>query len=302
MTSAPVLVSCSVVSYGTPPDKIERLLQGVAGSWPRLLSYLIENSATDSLHELAPRYQAQYWHQPDNPGFGRSHNRAMRAAMEAGSLYHFVLNPDIYFPLDTFARLLAYMESHPDVALLGPRVCFPDGRLQPLCKLLPGPVELAVRRFLPWLHRRGGRQRAYEMHATGYARIMDVPAMSGCFMLIRSEALARSGLFDERFFLYFEDVDLSRRLGRVGRTVFYPHVTIVHEYGRGSYHNWRLLWHHVVSALRYFNKWGWSDPERRRINAAALAGILPGEDEPACQLSGESGGVDAGDRRAARKK
>jgi hypothetical protein len=295
MSPAPVLVSCSVVSYGTPPAKIERLLQGVAGSRPQLLSYLIENSATDSLRELASRYRAQYWHQPDNPGFGRSHNRAMRAAMEAGSRHHFVLNPDIYFPLDTFGRLVAYMESHPDVVLLGPRVCFPDGRLQPLCKLLPDPLKLAVRRFLPWLHRSAGHQHAYEMHATGYTRIMDVPAMSGCFMLIRTDALARSGLFDERFFLYFEDVDLSRRLGRVGRTVFYPHVTILHEYGRGSYHDWRLLWHHLVSAVRYFNKWGWwFDPERRRINTAALDGMLLGE--------GESRVVDAGEARAIRKE
>jgi hypothetical protein len=277
MTRAPVLASCSVVSYASPPEQIERLLQGVAGGWPSMLPYLIENSATDALRDLAPRYRALYWHQPDNPGYGRSHNRAMRAAIDAGSRYHFVLNPDIQVAPDAVARLLAYMEGHPDVVLLGPRVCFPDGRLQPLCKLLPDPVGLAVRRFLPRLHRRSGSQCAYEMHASGYGRIMDVPSLSGCFMLIRTEALAAAGMFDERFFLYFEDVDLSRRLGRIGRTVFYPHVTVVHDYGRGSYHDWRLFRHHMVSAVRYFNKWGWwQDPERRRINAAARDALLPG--------------------------
>ncbi|MGX9217308.1 glycosyltransferase [Massilia varians] len=274
MTRAPVLASCSVVAYANPPEQIERLLRGVSGSWPRLLTYLIENSPEDSLRSLAPRYQALYWHQPDNPGFGRSHNRAMRAAMEAGSRYHFVLNPDIYFSEDSFSRLLAYMESQADVAMLSPRICFPDGRLQPLCKLLPAPIGLAPRRFLPWLHRCTGLQRDYEMHASGYDRIMDVPVLSGCFMLIRTDALARAGLFDKRFFLYFEDVDLSRRLARVGRTVFYPHVTVMHEYGRGSYRDWRLLCHHSASAVRYFNKWGWwFDEERERVNARALGSI-----------------------------
>lgn len=280
---APLLASCSVVSFASPPDQIERVLQSVDSGWPSMLTYLIENGTTDSLRSLAPRYRALYWHQPDNPGYGRSHNRAMHAAIEAGSRYHFVLNPDIQVAPDAVARLLAFMEEHPDVALLAPRVCFPDGRLQPLCKLLPDPAGLALRRFLPRLHRWWGSQSAYEMHASGYARIMDVPALSGCFMLIRTEALAAAGMFDERFFLYFEDVDLSRRLRRVGRTVFYPHVTIVHDYGRGSYHDWRLFWHHVVSAVRYFNKWGWCfDGERRRINAAARKGLRAGE-----------GGIDA---------
>ena len=166
MTRAPVLASCSVVAYANPPQQIERLLRGVSGSWPRLLTYLIENSPEDSLRSLAPRYQALYWHQPDNPGFGRSHNRAMRAAMEAGSRYHFVLNPDIHFSEECFPRLLAYMESQADVAMLSPRICSPDGRLQPLCKLLPAPVGLATRRFLPWLHRRSCASASPSSRAT----------------------------------------------------------------------------------------------------------------------------------------
>jgi GT2 family glycosyltransferase len=173
------------------------------------------------------------------------------------------------------------MDQHPDVGLLAPRVHYPDGRLQPLCKLLPHPLELAVRRFLPLLHRSSGRLARYELHATGYSRVMDVPALSGCFMLMRVETVLRAGLFDERFFLYFEDVDLSRRVGRIARTVFVPHVAIVHDYARGSYRNWRLLWHHLVSATRYFNKWGWlRDAERDRINARALRASDPVRGRP----------------------
>jgi GT2 family glycosyltransferase len=150
-------------------------------------------------------------------------------------------------------------------------VHYPDGRLQPLCKLLPHPLELLVRRFFPLLHRSSGRLARYELHGSGYSRVMDVPALSGCFLLMRIETVQRTGLFDERYFLYFEDVDLSRRVGRIARTVFVPHVAVVHDYARGSYREWRLLWHHLVSAARYFNKWGWlRDPERSRVNARTL--------------------------------
>jgi GT2 family glycosyltransferase len=115
---------------------------------------------------------------------------------------------------------------------------------------------------------------------------MDVPALSGCFMLMRMDAVLRAGLFDERYFLYFEDVDLSRRVGRIARTVFVPHVSIVHDYAKGSYRDWRLLWHHLVAATRYFNKWGWlRDEERDQVNAHALraAGLARGRPRGAGQ-------------------
>jgi GT2 family glycosyltransferase len=281
-------VRCSIVCYLSRHDQVERLLASVTTARPDLLVYLVDNSPTDTFRSLAGRFGVRYHHQPHNPGYARAHNWALRDAIAAGSAYHFVLNPDIQIPLDGIGKLLAYMEQHPDVGLLAPRVHYPDGRLQPLCKLLPHPVELLVRRFFPLLHRSSGRLARYELHASGYSRVMDVPALSGCFMLMRVETLARAGLFDERFFLYFEDVDLSRRIGRIARTVFVPHVAVVHDYARGSYRDWRLLWHHLVSAGRYFNKWGWlRDAERDRVNARTLraAGLARG---------GEHGGSPAG--------
>jgi len=279
MNAAAVAASCCIVCYHSRPDQVERLLASVAAARTRMLVYVVDNSRTDALRGLAERFGAHYRHQPDNPGYARAHNWALAAAAEAGSPYHFVLNPDIQLPLDGIHKMLAYMDQHPDVGLLAPRVQYPDGRLQPLCKLLPHPVELAVRRFFPLLHRSSGRLARYELHGSGYNRVMEVPALSGCFLLMRVETVLRAGLFDERFFLYFEDVDLSRRVGRIARTVFVPHVSIVHDYERGSYRNGRLLWHHLVSAARYFNKWGWlRDEERDRVNARTLraAGLVRG--------------------------
>jgi len=266
--------SCAIVSYRHGADEIAPLLESLSRCAPRPLLYLVDNSPTPALALVAARHQAVYRHQPHNPGFASAHNCAMRAALEQGSAYHFVINPDIRVRPEVLPRMLDYMEQHRDVGLLAPRVHYPDGRLQPLCKLLPEPVELAVRRFLPWLHRSCGARARYEMHASGYDHVMDVPVLSGCFLLLRCETLRRVGLFDERFFLYFEDVDLSRRIGRVARTVYLPEVHVEHGYARASYRNLRLLWHHIVSAIRYFNKWGWlDDPERARVNDDAVRGL-----------------------------
>lgn len=264
-------VSCCIVCYHNRPEQIERLLASVTMARPDMRIYLVDNSRTDALRELAERFGVHYRHQPDNPGYARAHNWALRTAAAAGHTYHFVLNPGVQMPLDGIGKLLGYMEQHPDVGLVAPRVHFPDGRLQPLCRLLPHPLELLVRRFAPLLHRSSGRRARYELHGSGYTRVMDVPALSGCFMLMRLDTVMRAGMFDERFFLYFEDVDLSRRVGRIARTVFVPHVSIVHDDTRRSYRDWRLLWHQLVSAARYFNKWGWlRDEERDLVNARAL--------------------------------
>ncbi|CAH0212783.1 N-acetylglucosaminyl-diphospho-decaprenol L-rhamnosyltransferase [Massilia sp. Bi118] len=267
--------SCAIVCRRQRPEQVERLLAGITTGRPGLLVYLIEQGPVDTLRALAGRFGAHYRHQRENPGHARTHNLALREAIAAGSAYHFILNPEIQIPLDGIGKLLAYMEQHPDVGLLAPRVHYPDGRLRPLCKLLPHPLELLVRRFFPLLHRSSGRLARYELHGSGYTRVMDVPALSGCFLLMRLETVQRVGLFDERFFQYFEDVDLSRRVGRIARTVFVPHVAVVHEDG-SSYRDWPMLWHRLVSGARYFNKWGWlRDAERARVNARALRAANP---------------------------
>lgn len=271
MTSPPPPASCSVVCYDNPAQQLDRVLASVTASLPSIRPYVVDNSARPTLAPVARRHGAHYRHLPHNPGYGSGHNHAIGDALAHGSAYHFVLNPDIYIAAGDLAAMLAFMERHPDVGLLSPRVHYPDGRLQTLCKLLPNPADMLLRRLLPALHRSSARQARYELHQSGYDHLMEVPVLSGCFLLMRADVVRRVGLFDERFFLYFEDVDLSRRVGRVARNMYFPHVRIVHDYARSSYRRPRLLWHHMVSALRYFNKWGWFlDAERVRVNRRAL--------------------------------
>ena len=103
------------------------------------------------------------------------------------------------------------------------------------------------------------------MQWTGYNNIIEVPILSGCFMMLRCEVIKHIGGFDERFFMYAEDVDLCRRIGEVSKTIFYPYISIYHEYAKGSYSNKKMLMMHIRSMTKYFNKWGWIFDKKRHI-------------------------------------
>lgn len=267
-------VSCSIVCYHNAPEQVRNVLDCVVSSNMDATLIVIDNSRDSSLSGIVEQYGARYFHLPRNSGFGAAHNVAIRMALEQGIDYHLVLNPDISFNQHVIPALVDYMEQHSDIGLVMPNVYYPDGQQQFLCKLLPNPVDLMIRRFFPIFYRVSGRLAWYEMHHSGYDKIMDVPALSGCFMLMRCAILRGAGIFDERFFMYLEDVDLSRRIGRLSRTVYFPYVSVIHDYGKGSYKSLKLLYYHARSAIQYFNKWGWfSDVEKETINRTAIQKI-----------------------------
>lgn len=235
--------------------------------------YLIDNSpAPTSPESLDSRIT--YRHNPYNMGYGAAHNIAIRESIYDNVPFHLVINPDIILTPEALETMLQFIAQHPEVGSLMPKVTYPDGRLQYLCKLLPSPIDVFGRRFLPskWMHRRNSR---YEMQASGYDRLMNIPYLSGCFMLLRTQAVQQARLFDERFFMYPEDMDLTRRIHRDYLTVYFPHATIIHNHAQASYKSLKMLWIHVVNMCRYFNKWGWfCDQERILFNQTAIREYL----------------------------
>lgn len=232
--------------------------------------YWVDNSPVQT--EVLPRQSAQvhYIFNGKNLGYGAAHNIAIRESIYDDIPFHLVINPDIIITSETLPTLLQFMQQYPEVGIVAPKVTYPNGELQYLCKLLPTPWNVFGRRFLPqkWMQKSNER---YELRHTGYNRPMNVPYLSGCFMLLRTEAVRKVRLFDERFFMYPEDIDLTRRIHRDYLTVFYPKTTIIHKHEKASYHSPKMLWVHIVNMCRYFNKWGWfCDPERKRINQQAL--------------------------------
>jgi GT2 family glycosyltransferase len=184
-----------------------------------------------------------------------------------------VLNPDVHFGCGVLEGLLSFARSRPDVGLVMPKVLNPDGSIQHLCKRLPAPSDLIIRRFLPSVFKSlvGNRLIQYEFRDQDYESVLSVPVLSGCFMMLSRAALSEVGIFDERYFMYMEDVDLCRRMHQRYKTIYFPRVAIYHGYEKGSYRSVRLMMRHIVSALRYFQKWGWfSDEERIVINQKAI--------------------------------
>ncbi len=258
------MLNASIVLYNHSLSEIAPLVQCLRKSKIVSQVYLIDNSPQEQISFKS--LDAIYQYTGKNLGYGAAHNMAINQTLAQGFPYHLVINPDISFDPDILSEIEEFMNNNSDIGLLMPQILYPTGEIQYLCKLIPTPFDLIVRRFLPksWTKK---QTEKFELRASGYNQIMNVPYLSGCFMFLRSEALKQVGLFDERFFMYPEDIDLTRRIHRRFKTVFYPNVSIVHHHAKESYMNGRLLFVHIYNMIKYFNKWGWIfDKERRKIN------------------------------------
>lgn len=201
-----------------------------------------------------------------NIGYGRGHNIAL-AASKGKCRYNVVMNTDLKTNGDVIGGMVAFMDKHLDAGLAMPRVCYPDGSLQRLCRLLPDPTDMIARRIMHRTEWGQARNRRYEFHNWNYDSVAEFPFLSGCFMILRREVLDRIGYFDERYFLYAEDLDLSRRINAVSRTLYNPSETVIHEYRSQARPSLKRMRYAAVSLSQYFSKWGWiRDRERDRVN------------------------------------
>ena len=278
------MITASIVTYNNNLLDLEGILRSLLISPVRKL-WIIDHSDTfmgleDELREYKRRDDVYLQHEGRgfkmeyikelNTGYGCGHNVALRKALEEGSRYHLVVNPDVWFGSEVIPALWRLMEEDETVAQVMPKVLFLNGSVQCLAKLLPTPVDLFCRFFLP-AKLFTKRNERFELQHSGYDKEMNVPFLSGCFMFFRMSALESEGLFDERFFMYMEDVDITRRLHVKYKTLFYPSVSIYHRFSRLSYHKWSLSVEHMISVVKYFNKWGWFyDRGRRHFNKRLL--------------------------------
>ena len=257
----------SIVTYKSSPNELRRAINSFVNTDLKIKLYVIDNSPSDDLKNLCNHYEkVEYIFTKSNIGFGSAHNLAMNKELN-NAKYHLVLNPDVFFDSGVLEELYEFMEKNKSVGLTIPKILYPNGDTQYSCKLLPTPLDLLIRRFAPFKKYVKKRNDKYELRFTGYDKIFEAPCLSGCFMFVRYKSLREVGLFDNRYFMYLEDFDLSRRVHKEYDTIFYPKVEIYHEYEKGSYKRTNLLWYHIKSAIKYFNKWGWFfDRERKRVN------------------------------------
>lgn len=266
-------VWCSVVAYNTPAAEIENLARMLCGTQTSVALTIIDNAGTLGELDLPDGIGTERIAPGANLGYGRAHNLAIERS-QGRCRYHLVLNSDIVFQPSVIDALTNFMDRNTKAGLVMPMVRYPDGRIQHLCRLLPDPAVLIGRRFFAWTAWAKRLNHRYELHGWDYDRTAVFPFLSGCFMFLRRSVLDQVHGFDPRYFLYAEDLDLSRRVHMVSDTVFYPEVEIVHEYRslkRRSLRQWRYA---ITSLAQYFNKWGWLfDKDRDTINKNTIDNI-----------------------------
>ena len=192
-----------------------------------------------------------------NVGYGRANNLVLP---RLASQVHLVMNPDVELAPDALRAGLEALVDHPEVGLVAPAVRGGDGRPQYLCRRYPSVWVLFLRGFAPRALRerfRGAIER-YEMRdLVGEAVLTGVPLASGCFMLMRTQLFTRLGGFDPRYFMYFEDYDLSVRAGRETGLAYVPQARVTHHGGEAARKGLRHVGWFIASAWRFFSRHGW---------------------------------------------
>ena len=247
------MVTGSIVTYNNI-STIAKTLETLFGETKDIdfKLYVLDNGSSDG----TPEYIEKNY--PDvtvirsgkNVGFGAGHNIIIN---QVDSKYHAVINPDIVLTQNAVKKMADYMDGNPEIGLLSPRICFPDGRDQILGKRNPHLKYLVASRL------RGDEPskllKEYAMLDCDLSKPTEIENATGCFMFIRTDVLKSIGGFDDGFFMYFEDADLARRINEVSKCVYYPDAVVNHVWGRDSKRNFKLMLVHINSMLRYFRKW-----------------------------------------------
>ncbi|MBU1235888.1 MAG: glycosyltransferase family 2 protein [Gammaproteobacteria bacterium] len=222
-----------VVNYNTA-QLLPRMFASLdlAASHPGASCIVIDNASNDASVEVMrssfPQHRLLV--NEANVGFGRANNQALPYVDQE---YVLLLNTDAFVSPDTLSRTIEYMDANPAVGILGVRLTGEDGELQPSCRFFPTPLNVfllrtGLNRLLPWV-------RLVDDMDWNHASVRECDWVPGCYFLIRRTLVDDIGLFDQRYFLYYEEVDLCRRAKQAGwKVVYYPHTSVIHIGGESA--------------------------------------------------------------------
>ncbi|WP_176015606.1 glycosyltransferase family 2 protein [Burkholderia sp. BCC0398] len=265
-------LSVSVVVYRPDAAQLEQTLVSLGAACARLRKatrgcpidlYLVDNGGLGDVSVVIHRLDAQgvtcrILTGHGNVGYGRGHNLAIDLSVRP---LHLILNPDIDIDAQALVAARQFFDSHSDAGALTPRIGDESGELQYLCRRYPSIIDLLVRGFLPAQYRQPftNRLARYEMRDVINDRdiVWDPPIVSGCFMLFRTNVLKSLGGFDPRYFLYFEDYDLSLRTHDLARVAYVPAVRVIHHGGGASRKGFAHIRMFAASAFKFYNRFGW---------------------------------------------
>lgn len=248
-------VTVSIVTYNNA-EEIAVLMKSLeeCSYFGHMTVYVIDNASTDDTVKIIK--EDYPWVRVivnrKNLGFGGGHNLAIK---NVKSKYHIIVNPDIVVPVESIENAVAFMDTHTDVAAMTPYVLNTDGTQQFLPKKNPCMKYMIGGFFENYSNYCRKLREEYTLKNEIVTKPIEVEFCSGCFMFARTSALQRVGGFDERYFLYFEDADLTRKLRREGRAVYNPNIKVIHKWHRDNKRMSKNFWMSLKSMMIYMKKW-----------------------------------------------
>lgn len=250
-------LSIAIVTYNNSKI-IENTVKSIIKSIPSEYSYklyIVDNDSKDNTVDVVKKISGniEIVELGVNKGFGFGHNAILDVI---NSKYHFVINPDIEIEdPEQIRKMIKYLDFNQDVGMLSPMILNPDLSIQFLCKTNPTVFDMLIRRISSNLFKK--RQEKYIMKDSGYNKIMNLDYATGAFMLFRTNVYKELKGFDDTFFMYLEDADITRRVNQISKAIFYPEARVIHAWERGSHKSFKFARITVQSMFIYFNKWGW---------------------------------------------
>lgn len=220
--------------------------------------FIVDNGSTDDTVDVIKKLQCEFFNiklrRPEvNKGFGAGNNFVLT---ELNSDYHIVLNSDIIIDsYNEINKMINYMDNNVNVGLLSPQLLNLDGTIQKLYKHNPSVLDMGLRFISPNIMKK--RQSWFVHEDSGYNQIGNIQHASGAFMFFRTSIFKRISGFDERYFMYMEDADITREVNEISKVLYYPSAVITHEWQRDSHKKFNYMMMTFNSMSKYFNKWGW---------------------------------------------
>jgi GT2 family glycosyltransferase len=265
-------ISIIIVSYNCL-DSLRICIESLSKQQSVRFEILVfDNNSKDGTPSFLETQSFKHILSKENLGFGAGVNRA---AGSAEGKYLLILNPDTIVPPSTLSRLLEYAESDDAAGLVAPALRHPDGRLQPSARRIPRRREIVAGRGSPLRMLRIATDRTAGYIIQSGNEPMNVPAVSATAVLIEAAFFRKLGGFDERFFMYMEDLDLCLRIRNESKAIILlPAVSVTHVWRQSSRQRpYSSSYHHHLSIYRFFAK---HYPARRALNLLLLIALSAG--------------------------
>lgn len=244
-------ISATIVVYKEDVKTLQKTIASFLNVSLEKRLYIVDNSPSNILKEYCDFPEVEYIFVGKNIGFGNGHNLVLDK-IKNYSKHHLILNPDILFELNVLLKLIKELEDNQELAMVSPKVIYPNGKQQYTCRKYPTFLELIYRRL--GIFKGFTQKQEYRDENLNQPFYPDF--FQGCFLLFNTIDFVTINGFDERYFLYMEDVDICKKIDALGkRKMYIPEVEIVHKHRRGSSQKIILLYYHISSVIKYFKKW-----------------------------------------------